>query len=190
MAMTVTFQSLPTQGHPKIQPPARVSVTFTGDDAQSEEDDLENAYRLQIEELIKKESNRLVSERHDPIETSRLCSLSLLELFESGDSDLVPALMARLGPVRAALDGHGGGILVSEADIEVNNSGTRSLSLVIDLDGECVSCGAAPGTLKGIQDDLLIDSEVSSVRFSSSMLEWFDDLQRDFVLKHGGVTFV
>jgi len=28
------------------------------------------------------------------------------------------------------------------------------------------------------------------VRFSSSMLEWFDQLQRDFVLKHGGVVFV
>jgi len=84
----------------------------------------------------------------------------------------------------------GGGILVAEAEIEVNNSGRRSLSLVIDLDGACVSCGAAPGTLQGIQDDLLIDDEVSSVRFSSSMLEWFDDLQREFVLKHGGVAFV
>tara|TARA_B100000029_G_C17421179_1_gene904365 strand:- start:583 stop:1038 length:456 start_codon:yes stop_codon:yes gene_type:complete len=151
---------------------------------------MEEAYRLQIEELIKRESNRLISERHDPIETSRLCALSLLDLFESGDPDLVPALMARLGPVRAALDGHGGGILVSDAEIEVNNGGNRSLSLVIDLDGQCVSCGAAPGTLKGIQDDLLIDEEISSVRFSSSMLEWFDDLQREFVLKHGGVTFV
>jgi len=190
MATPVTFQSPPFQGHPKIQPPTRASVTLPDDGTQSEEDGLEKAYKSQIEELIKRESNRLISERHDPIEISRLCSLSLLDLFESGDSELVPALMARLGPVRAALDGHGGGILVSEAEIEVNNSGTRSLSLVIDLDGECVSCGAAPGTLKGIQDDLLIDAEVSSVKFSSSMLEWFDELQRDFVLKHGGVTFV
>ncbi len=164
-------------------------MTSPNDDPHSEEDVLEKAYRLQIEELITRESNRMISENHDPIEISRLRSLSLLELFESGDSDLVPALMARLGPVRAALDGHGGGILVSGAEIEVNNGGNRSLALVIDLDGQCVSCGAAPGTLKGIQDDLLIDAEVSSVRFSSSMLEWFDDLQRDFVLKHGGVTF-
>ena len=29
-----------------------------------------------------------------------------------------------------------------------------------------------------------------SVRFSAQMLEWFDDLQREFVLKYGGVTFV
>ena len=53
-----------------------------------------------------------------------------------------------------------------------------------------MSCGAAPGTLKGIQDDLLMDSEIIAVRFSSAMLEWFDQLQRDFVLKHGGVVFV
>jgi hypothetical protein len=70
------------------------------------------------------------------------------------------------------------------------NSGGRALSLVLDLDGACVSCGAAPGTLKGIQDDLLMDSEIIAVRFSSAMLEWFDQLQRDFVLKHGGVIFV
>ena len=63
-------------------------------------------------------------------------------------------------------------------------------SLVIDLDGACVSCGAAPGTLKGIQDDLLMDPEIERVRFSSGMLEWFDDIQKEFVLKFGGVTFV
>ena len=53
-----------------------------------------------------------------------------------------------------------------------------------------MSCGAAPGTLKGIQDDLLMDSEVIAVCFSVAMLEWFAELQRDFVLKHGGVIFV
>ena len=98
--------------------------------------------------------------------------------------------MARLGPVRAALEGHGGGIVLSSAEVEITNAGNRALSLIIDLDGACVSCGAAPGTLKGIQDDLLIDEQVLSVKFSSSMLEWFDDIQRDFVLEHGGVSFV
>ena len=63
-------------------------------------------------------------------------------------------------------------------------------SLIIDLDGACVSCGAAPGTLKGIQDDLLIDNEIISVRFSISMLEWFDEIQKEFVVKFGGVVFV
>ena len=35
-----------------------------------------------------------------------------------------------------------------------------------------------------------MDDEVLAVRFAAQMLEWFDELQREFVLKHGGVTFV
>ena len=153
-------------------------------------DNLEETYRSQITEAIQKEAERRISEKNDPIENSRLLSLSLLELFETGDKSLVPALMARLGPVRAALEGHGGALVVSSGEIEVRNNGDRALSLVIDLDGACVSCGAAPGTLKGIQDDLLHDNEVCTIRFDSSMLDWFDDIQRDFVLNFGGVTFV
>ena len=153
-------------------------------------DNLEETYRSQISEAIQKESERRISEKNDPIENSRLLSLSLLGLFETGDKSLVPALMARLGPVRAALEGHGGALVVSSGAIEVRNNGDRALSLVIDLDGACVSCGAAPGTLKGIQDDLLHDNEVCTIRFDSSMLDWFDDIQRDFVLNFGGVTFV
>lgn len=153
-------------------------------------DALEEAYRAQIGAAIEKEAQRRVTESHDPGEIARLEALSVVVLFEKGDSDLVPALMARLGPVRAALDGHGGGLVVTRAAIEALNSGSRALSLILDLDGACVSCGAAPGTLKGIQDDLLSDPEIISVRFNSAMLEWFDELQRDFVLKHGGVVFV
>ena len=160
------------------------------DDPPPLSDSLEDAYRAQIEAAIQKESERRVTEAHDPVEIARLEARSLVELVESEDSDLIPALMARLGPVRAALDGHGGGLVVTEAEIEEMYSGGSALSLVLDLDGACVSCGAAPGTLKGIQDDLLMDSEVIAVRFSVAMLEWFDELQRDFVLKHGGVVFV
>jgi Fe-S cluster biogenesis protein NfuA len=133
---------------------------------------------------------RRISESQNPDELERLSKLSLVKLFESDDSDFIPALMSRLGVVRAALDGHGGGLLVSSAEIETNNIGERVLSLILDLDGACVSCGAAPGTLKGIQDDLLMDKEVVSVRFTVSMLEWFDDIQKEFVLKFGGVVFV
>jgi Fe-S cluster biogenesis protein NfuA len=159
-------------------------------DSNSTSDNLEEAYRAQIEASILKESQRRVTEAHDPIEITRLETLSLVEMVEGDDLDLVPALMARLGPVRAALDGHGGGLVVTEAVVEETHSGSSALSLILDLDGACVSCGAAPGTLRGIQDDLLMDAEVVSVRFSVAMLEWFDDLQRDFVLKHGGVAFV
>jgi len=153
-------------------------------------EDLSESYREQIEEVMREEAMRRISEANSPEELERLSKLSLVKLFESSDSDLIPALMSRLGVVRAALDGHGGGLLVSSAVIEKNNIGNRVLSLILDLDGACVSCGAAPGTLKGIQDDLLMDEEVISVRFSKSMLEWFDDIQKEFVLKFGGVVFV
>ena len=152
-------------------------------------DELEDKYRSQIEEIVKSEANRILEEKLDPSEVSRLSSLSLISLFESDDPSLIPALMARLGPVRAALEGHGGGLVLARGKIELRNNGTPSLSLVIGLDGACISCGAAPGTLKGIQDDLLSDDEVDSIRFDSSMLEWFDEIQRDFILKFGGVTF-
>ena len=161
-----------------------------GDDGEGASENLEDRYRSQIHEIIEVEAERLISERNDPTEISRLFSLSLLELFESADQSLVPALMARLGPVRAALEGHGGALVVTSGEIEVRNNGQRTLSLVIGLDGVCVSCGAAPGTLKGIQDDLLADDEVGVVRFDSSMLDWFDEIKRDFVLRFGGVSFV
>ena len=153
-------------------------------------DELAEAYRLQVEAIMEKEAEKRVLEANDPAELDRLRSLSLLELVESEHTDLIPALMSRLGPVRAALDGHGGGLILAKSELEKMHTGTYALSLVIDLDGACVSCGAAPGTLKGIQEDLLMDDEVVAVRFSSKMLEWFDDLQREFVLKHGGVSFV
>ena len=153
-------------------------------------DELAEAYRLQVEAIMQKEAEKRVLEANDPEELDRLRSLSLIELVEGNHSDLIPALMARLGPVRAALDGHGGGLILASSEIEKMHNGSNPLSLVIDLDGACVSCGAAPGTLKGIQDDLLMDDEVVAVRFSSQMLEWFDELQREFVLLHGGVSFV
>jgi len=156
----------------------------------SSDDDLAESYRLQVEVMMTAESEKRIAEAHDPAELDRLRSLSLLNLVESEHTDLIPALMARLGPVRAALDGHGGGLLVAQSEVEEMHSGSKALSLVIDLDGACVSCGAAPGTLKGIQEDLLMDEEVVAVRFAASMLKWFNELQREFVLKHGGVTFV
>ena len=159
-------------------------------EGQRPNDDLEDKYRSQIEEIVRSEANRILEEKLDPSEISRLNSLSLVSLFESNDPSLIPALMSRLGPVRAALESHGGGLVIARGKIELRNNGTPSLSLVIGLDGACISCGAAPGTLKGIQDDLLSDDEVDSIRFDSSMLEWFDEIQREFILKFGGVTFV
>ncbi|MBD60624.1 MAG: hypothetical protein CMA79_00485 [Euryarchaeota archaeon] len=165
---------------------------MSGDEstARGTSKELEEMYREQIQELMERESNRVISESINPSEENRLQSLSVVELFEKGDSDLVPALMSRLGVVRAALEGHGGALVVTSGVVEESKNGRKSISLILDLDGACVSCGAAPGTLKGIQDDLLAESEISSIRFSSSMLDWFDEIQREFVLEHGGVTFV
>jgi len=160
-----------------------------GIDGQMPNDELEDMYKSQIEEIVKTEANRILEEKLDPLEVSRLGALSLISLFESDDPSLIPALMARLGPVRAALESHGGSLVLTRGKIEPRNNGTHALSLVIGLDGACISCGAAPGTLKGIQDDLLSDDEVDSIRFDSSMLEWFDEVQREFILKFGGVTF-
>ncbi len=180
----------PTRGHSKeIMPPAR-AVKGEKEEQTGTRDRLAEAYSSQIEELMRKEAERRISETIDPVENDRLRGLSLCSLVESDSPETVPALMSRLGPVRAALDGHGGALVLSGWSIEKLDSGEKRLSLVIDLDGACVSCGAAPGTLKGIQDDLLMDQEVNQVRFDSSMLEWFDELQREFVLLHGGVTFV
>ena len=154
------------------------------------EDIQTESYRDQIKSLIEKESQRRTEIIHNPEEISKLLNLSLVKLTENNDENLVSALMARLGPVRSALDGHGGSIVVDSAEIITTNKGEESLTLVLNLDGACISCGAAPGTLKGIQDDLLIDEEINSVCFSASMLEWFNELQREFVLKHGGVKFI
>lgn len=156
----------------------------------TDDDELAKIYGSQIEEQMRAEAQKRINENHDEDELRRLRKLSLISLIEEDNPDIIPALMARLGPVRAALDGHGGGLILSSWEFHGGIEARKSLSLVIDLDGACVSCGAAPGTLKGIQDDLLMDDEVGRVRFSSSMLEWFDEIQKEFVLKFGGVTFI
>ena len=57
------------------------------DDPPPLSDSLEEAYRAQIEAAIQKESERRVTEAHDPVEITRLEALSLVELVESEDSD-------------------------------------------------------------------------------------------------------
>jgi len=160
------------------------------DIGDSDAEKLAESYRLEIDKAMKIESQKRILQNNDPNEISRLQNLSLIKLHNNSDKDLIPALMARLGPVRAALDGHGGGIIIDDSSVEKLNNGKYALSLILNLDGACISCGAAPGTLQGIQDDLIADKEVISVQFSKSMLDWFNDLQRDFILQHGGVSFI
>ena len=147
------------------------------------DDDLVAKYAAEAKAAMEAEAARRVAESTDPEEEERLRNASLHDLTET--EHFVPALLARLGAVRAALDGHGGGIAVSQIE---HHEG--SLDLVLDLTGACLSCGAAPGTLEGVKRDLEADTEVHRIRFSSALLDTFDDLGREFILAHGKVEFV
>ena len=137
-------------------------------------------YRLEAAAAMEVEASKRIAETSNPEEDEFLRGQSLLDV-----EDMVPALLARLGPVRAALDGHGGGIAVTNKEIKNNQ-----LSLVLDLTGACLSCGAAPGTLQGVKNDLEADREIAKVSFCSSLLDTFDELGREFILAHGEVDFV
>ena len=151
-------------------------------------DDLVAKYAAEAKIALQEEASKRVAESTDPVEESRLRNASLLTLLEN--DDLVPAILSRLGEVRAALDGHGGGISVSSIDVITDVSEKPLIDLVLDLTGACISCGAAPATLDGIKNDLESDSEVHRVRFSANLLETFDELGREFILAHGSVTFI
>ena len=147
------------------------------------DDDLVAKYAAEAKAAMEAEAARRVAESTDPEEEERLRNASLHDL--TGTEHFVPALLARLGAVRAALDGHGGGIAVSQIEHQEG-----SLDLVLDLTGACLSCGAAPGTLEGVKGDLEADTEVHRIRFASALLDTFDDLGREFILAHGKVEFV
>ena len=151
-------------------------------------DDLVAKYAAEAKIALQEEASKRVAASTDPVEESRLRNASLLTLLEN--DDLVPAILSRLGEVRAALDGHGGGISVSSIDVITDVSEKPLIDLVLDLTGACISCGAAPATLDGIKNDLESDSEVHRVRFSANLLETFDELGREFILAHGSVTFI
>ena len=92
----------------------------------SDTGNLAESYRLQIEKAIEIESQKRISKNNDPKELFRLQKLSLINLHNDSDNDLIPALMSRLGPVRAALDGHGGSIVIDSSSVEKLNNGKFS----------------------------------------------------------------
>ena len=98
------------------------------------DDDLVAKYAAEAKAAMEAEAARRVAESTDPEEEERLRNASLHDLTDT--EHFVPALLARLGAVRAALDGHGGGIAVSQIK---HHEG--SLDLVLDLTGACLSCG-------------------------------------------------
>ena len=94
-------------------------------------DDLVDLYGSQIEEQMRIEALRRIESSHDKDELERLRGLSLSRLIESNDADTIPALMARLGTVRAALDGHGGELVLASWEFSDDSSSSKALSLVI-----------------------------------------------------------
>ena len=147
------------------------------------DDDLVRTYALEAQKAMEEEANRRIAEQTDGEEEERLRNTRVEDVVET--EHLVPVLLSRLGPVRAALDGHGGGIAVSKWE-RVKNG----FSFVLDLTGACLSCGAAPGTLEGVRNDLEEDAEIERIQFSSTLLDTFDELGREFILAHGNVEFV
>ena len=147
------------------------------------DDDLVRAYALEAQKAMEEEANRRIAEQTDAEEEERLRNTRIEDVVET--DYLVPVLLSRLGMVRAALDGHGGGIAVSKW--ERKESG---FCFVLDLTGACLSCGAAPGTLEGVRNDLQADTEIELVQFSTNLLDTFDELGREFILAHGNVEFV
>ena len=132
---------------------------------------------------MEREAQQRIAEMVDSEEEARLRNIPISTLI--GSEFLVPAILSRLGPVRAALDGHGGGIKVDFA-----HHTEEGVVFILDLTGACLSCGAAPGTLDGIKSDLERDEEIHQVLFSNALLATFDDLGREFILAHGHVQFV
>ena len=147
------------------------------------DDDLVRAYALEAQKAMEEEANRRIAEQTDAQEEARLRNTRIEDVIET--EHLVPVLLSRLGMVRAALDGHGGGIAVSKWE-----RGKAGFHFVLDLTGACLSCGAAPGTLEGVRNDLQADSEIERVQFSTTLLDTFDELGREFILAHGNVEFV
>ena len=151
------------------------------------DDDLVAKYAAEAQKSIDDEAQKRIAETTDPILDAKLRKKSLFELLET--DEIVLALLARLGSVRAALDGHGGGIKVESHEI-LTIDDKQVIDFVLDLTGACLSCGAAPGTLDGIKVDLESDDEINIIRYSSKLLDTFDELGREFILAHGKVEFV
>ena len=151
-----------------------------------EDDDLVEMYRTESLKSINNESENRINSTIPMKERIRLKSLSLIQLIKKNENheDLIPALLERLGPVRAALDGHGGGIIIKSSEIVNDN-----LNLILTLNGSCIACGAAPGTLIGIKEDLENDSEFMSIFFDTELLETFDDLSKEFLITQTNILF-
>ena len=152
-----------------------------------EDDELVNMYRAESEKSIKDESEQRINSGISMKERIRLRSNSLKELIleDQNHNDLIPSLLERLGPVRSALDGHGGGIVIKKISFESNDL----INFILTLNGSCIACGAAPSTLVGIRYDLENDTEINAIHFEKELLDTFDELSREFLISQTDLSF-
>jgi len=155
-------------------------------------EDLVEKYRTEAASTIENEAMERLSEVLDVEEEKMLKSLSLITLSKEYENDeiklkFVKALYSRLGIVRSSLVGHGGGIIVLQIE---HSEEKKRLILTLSLDGACIACGAAPGTLIGIRKDLENDHEIEKIIFSKELLESFGELGKEFLLTQTNLEFV
>ena len=152
-----------------------------------EDDELVNMYRVESSKSISDEAEKRLNSTIPMKERIRLRSLSLKKIISEDEThtDLIPALLERLGPVRTALDGHGGGIVIKKITLDEH----ENINFILTLNGSCIACGAAPSTLVGIKYDLENDPEINSIYFEKKLLETFDELSREFLENHTNICF-
>ena len=151
-------------------------------------DDLAEMYRNEAREAMEAEAAARLLEHLDPEEEDRWGSARLRPLIDEGKTkEFTRALLSRLGPVRAALIEHDGGMEVTSATLDEE---TGMIDVVINLTGGCVACGATPGTLQSMVRDLTNDSEIGRVRFDSAIRDAQRTLIQDFLDKATGLEFV
>ena len=92
-----------------------------------DEDELANLYRAEATQSQEEEAAKRIAESADPALDERLRATPLKDLIDS--DELVAAIIARLGMVRAALEGHGGAIKVEHISEE-----ELGVDLILNLD--------------------------------------------------------
>ncbi|HJN55107.1 MAG TPA: NifU family protein [Candidatus Poseidoniales archaeon] len=151
-------------------------------------DELADMYRLEARETVQCEAGARLEKHLDPKEEKIWKSASLRPLVEEGrKQEVTRALLSRLGLVRAALIDHDGGIEVTSMTLDGE---TGMVDVVINLTGGCVACGAAPGTLQSMVQDLNEDPEICRVRFDSAIRTAQRPLIQEFLDQATGLEFV
>ena len=144
------------------------------------------AYAAEAKAAMSAEAAKRIAESVDPEEEERLKATSLLTVLHS--EQMVPALLSRLGDVRAALDGHGGGIAVTS--VAWADDGTEDIGPRLGPHRCLPFMRRCPRHTRGRQKRPRRRSRGHEGSIDKALLDTFDDLGREFILVHGKVEFV